>query len=173
MSRPQFPYLAKEKVGADCLGEFGKAVGFGAFGGAWVQASVGWWSGMALRKMYPDILRGSALYGGLFGTFYGVQCMSANLRHSDDIYNAPIAGFITGILVGMRGGTLPRIAFASTALAFGALAFEKISREYDRVSPMTKDERRKDLTEGFFKVQHDPYAERWAKIQAREAESEA
>ncbi|KAI8851640.1 hypothetical protein BC829DRAFT_386515 [Chytridium lagenaria] len=160
MAPQQFPYFSKDRLEADCLGEFGKAVGFG---------SVGWWSGMAFRRMYGDILKGGAIYGGLFGIFHGTQCLSAHLRHSDDIYNAPIAGAITGAIMGARGGTGPRIAFCSAAFAFGALALEKIQKEYERVMPMTREERKKDRSDGFYKIQHDPYADRWAKIQAREA----
>ncbi|KAJ3103696.1 hypothetical protein HDU97_009949 [Phlyctochytrium planicorne] len=65
------------------------------------------------------------------------------------------------------------MALASTALAFGSFALEGLAREFDRTKNMSKEELRKDRSDGFFKIKPDPYADRWAKIQAREAEKEA
>ncbi|KAJ3103695.1 hypothetical protein HDU97_009948 [Phlyctochytrium planicorne] len=95
--------IAKNKLEASFLEEFIKGGAFGALGGGVFKASLGWWSGVPLRNSYGNIFRGSALYGGLFGTYIGVQCLSAQVRQKDDIFNAPISGFFTGLLIGMNG----------------------------------------------------------------------
>ncbi|KAJ3117931.1 hypothetical protein HDU96_004835 [Phlyctochytrium bullatum] len=161
------PFFESDYLSADPVGEFGKTALVGTIGGLAIKGSLAFWNGIKFRAAAGDILKGGATIGGFAGLFQGLQIVSAKIRHKDDIFNAPISGFITGLLVGMRSGNAYRMAYTSSALALGALAIAKIEQEYNRVKAMDRDERRKDMLEGAYKVQPDIYAERWERLKAR------
>lgn len=34
--------------------------------------------------------------------FYGTKCAVAQIRHKDDMWNAPVGGLVAGIMLGLR-----------------------------------------------------------------------
>ncbi|KAJ3069992.1 hypothetical protein BCR33DRAFT_720646 [Rhizoclosmatium globosum] len=92
----------------------------------------------------------------------------AQARHKDDVWNAPYAGFVTGLAAGARAGSPQKIVFFSVAFSGLALWGKFFSTELKENFSFNRYEKKHNAPPVFVGNERDPYKERWAKIQARE-----
>ncbi|KAJ3330993.1 hypothetical protein HDU76_004347 [Blyttiomyces sp. JEL0837] len=156
---------------APCLGEATKAIAIGGGAGAFLGGAKGWWLALPGSQTGALALKTSGLMAGISAVYYLTMCNVAQFRHKDDSWNATAGGFVSGWLLGMRAGTLPRMLTYSIGAAAVMFVAEATSREIAAVSPLKFEDRVARRSEGYFAwPARDPYAERWKAIQEREAE---
>ncbi|KAJ3012703.1 UNVERIFIED_CONTAM: hypothetical protein HDU68_001070 [Siphonaria sp. JEL0065] len=114
----------------------------------------------------------AALVGGLSAIYVGTSTLAAQIRHKDDLWNAPYAGFATGLAVGARAGSLQKMIFFSAAFSGLALWGKFFATELKENFFLNRDEKKDRRIPIFAGNERDQYKERWAAIQAREADSE-
>ncbi|KAJ1566671.1 hypothetical protein HK405_008894, partial [Cladochytrium tenue] len=107
-------------------------------------SSVAWWVHQPLSMAVKYTFTKGARFAAFGAILSGTHAFTAQTRQKDDFYNAAIAGAVTGLALGIRGGTVPRIVFHTAALSGLAAATDVSYRQTIRAREPTlqKDARR-------------------------------
>ncbi|KAI9363461.1 hypothetical protein DFJ73DRAFT_811269, partial [Zopfochytrium polystomum] len=162
-------FFNPDVLSASCLQESIKAVAFSGAAGLAAGAGSGWWLHLPTDLVLRNTWKKGGVFAALGGLLYGSTCYAAQIRGKDDPINAGIAGAVTGLAVGMRGGTVTKMFFHSGVLG-GVLLFSDWAVRRHKVTYRGIDAVREERDKGFFGwKRRDPYAERWAEIKEHDA----
>ncbi|KAJ3239722.1 hypothetical protein HDU81_005438 [Chytriomyces hyalinus] len=166
---PREPIFATHLLEASFVGEAIKGVVVAAPVGAAYGAAKAWWFNFPMGQGLGLMGSNAGVFGCLTGIYLGTSVFAAHLRGKDDIWNAPIAGFVSGAVVGMRAGSLKKIVFYSSAASTVSLWGQFFANEYRNNFHKSRFFKKQDAPPVFAGNPRDQYKDRWAAIQAREA----
>ncbi|CAL50382.1 Mitochondrial inner membrane translocase subunit Tim17/Tim22/Tim23/peroxisomal protein PMP24 [Ostreococcus tauri] len=83
----------------------------------------------AVTKTVTALAASAALFGAIGGTYAGVTCASEEARQSRDAWNGALGGAMSGVVVGLRNGSLAHAASAGAAFALASVAVDASGRK--------------------------------------------
>ncbi|KAI9089604.1 hypothetical protein DFS34DRAFT_387044 [Phlyctochytrium arcticum] len=150
-----------------------KAGALGAFFGGIAGSAFGWWVDMPGRQLLRQGASTSGLLAAGSAVFYGTKVAVAQVRHTDDAWNGPAAGLVTGILLGLRTGRISRVVAHGAALPIIIGFTEQIMSNVAKNQHLDSEQREKRSDDFFKWPRRDPFAKRMEKMRKREGETPA
>ncbi|KAJ3018181.1 hypothetical protein HKX48_003043 [Thoreauomyces humboldtii] len=163
-----FPVFDEDVLGASAVTEAAKAGILGAFAGSVGAGAFGWWIASPREQVLREMGRSGAFFAAASGAFYGTKTVVGQLRNKDDMWNAPAGGLVAGVLLGLRAGKANSVLAHAVFLPLVIGTAEWANRAMP--STVVKPTSEKHDPDFFKWPRRDPFAERWAEIQKRDAE---
>ncbi|KNC99272.1 uncharacterized protein SPPG_05527 [Spizellomyces punctatus DAOM BR117] len=159
---------------ASCGAEAFKAGGVGAVAGALGGSAFGWWVAMPGQQILKEAASSSLFFAAAGAAFYGTKCTVAQIRHRDDMWNAPAGALVAGVMLGLRSGKMSRVVAHGALLPVVVAFTEWAAFTSSETKDLSYEQKQQKRDEGFFQwPKRDPFAERWAEIKKREEEKGA
>ncbi|KAJ3155707.1 hypothetical protein HDU86_004176 [Geranomyces michiganensis] len=162
------PFFEQHILEASASSEAVKAGAVGAVVGGTASAAFGWWIGLPKGQLFGEAGRNSAFFAAAAAAFYGTKTVLAQARNKDDMWNGPAGAAVAGVMLGLRSGRVMKVVahglLLPTLVAFSEWYAYSMPEGLNR----TKTDRHDS---GFFQwPRRDPFAERWAELQKKDAE---
>ncbi|KAJ3138424.1 hypothetical protein HDU90_001388 [Geranomyces variabilis] len=162
------PLFEQHILDASASTEAAKAGAVGAAVGGTASAAFGWWIGLPKGQLLGEAGRNSAFFAAAGAAFYGTKALVAQARHTDDMWNGPAGAAVAGVMLGLRSGRVGKVVAHGLFLPILVGFSEWFAYSMPESINRSKTERHDP---GFFQwPRRDPFAERWAELQKKDAE---